>query len=259
MKKKCLILFCLIQVFSMISVFAINATVVSTLGKAEYQNGTKWEKLSVGLVLKSGTVISTGFKSEAVLKIGESTVNVKALSRLTIEQISEIDSNHNSSVYLDMGAITADVKAVKDKRVGFTVKTPVATASVRGTSGLVKANGLITGTSGIWEVYEPLPKEIITSEVTEKFWSEKEEETGVKEVKTREGSNLVRPGQTIKNDETGTVLNYETLVKEATGTEGFSELTKESNINSSSLISVSNEQDTVVNTSTIKITVDFEK
>lgn len=259
MFKKIFIVLCLILIFSMVSLFAITATVVSSTGKAEYQNGVTWEKLTPGLVLKAGTMISTGFKSEAILKIGESTVNVKALSRLTIEQVAEIDSNHNTSVYLDMGAITADVKAVKDKRVGFTVKTPVATASVRGTSGLVRANGKIYGTSGTWEVYEALPKQVVLTETIEQFWDSEEDTTGVKKVKTRPNSNLVKPGQTLKTDEKGEkVLPYENFIKEAVSTQSISDLSETMNLNSNSTVSVTNTQQAVENSCTISIEVEFE-
>ena len=49
-----------------------------------------------GDILVPGDVVSTGFKSEAVLSIGESTVTVRALTRLTIEQLYEKNKNNIS-------------------------------------------------------------------------------------------------------------------------------------------------------------------
>ena len=44
---------------------------------------------------------------------------------------------------MDTGSICADIKPVENKRVGFTVKTPAVTASVRGTAGYVYAYGKV--------------------------------------------------------------------------------------------------------------------
>jgi len=142
------------------SVFALNGVVVDVLGKVEKQNGNTWISLKKGDILSPGDVISTGFKSEAVITVGESTITVRALTRMTIEQLYEKNQNHISSVYLDVGSISADVKPVENKRVGFTVKTPAVTASVRGTAGDVFAYGKVVGIRGKWGLSAPLPKQI---------------------------------------------------------------------------------------------------
>ncbi len=157
MKKFLLILILSCLVFS---VFALDGVVVDVLGKVEKQSGDSWITLKKGDILVPGDVVSTGFKSEAVLSIGESTVTVRALTRLTIEQLYEKNKNHISSVYLDTGSICADIKPVENKRVGFTVKTPAVTASVRGTAGYVYAYGKVEAIRGKWGLSAPLPKEI---------------------------------------------------------------------------------------------------
>ena len=157
MKK---ILFVLVLSFLVFSVFALDGVVVDVLGKVEKQSGDAWIALKEGDILAPGDVVSTGFKSEAVLSIGESTITVRALTRLTIEQLYEKNKNHISSVYIDAGSICADVKPVENKRVGFTVKTPAITASVRGTAGYVYAYGKVEALRGKWGLSAPLPKEI---------------------------------------------------------------------------------------------------
>ena len=157
MKKFLLILILSCLVFS---VFALDGVVVDVLGKVEKQSGDSWITLKKGDILVPGDVVSTGFKSEAVLSIGESTVTVRALTRLTIEQLYEKNKNHISSVYLDTGSICADIKPVENKRVGFTVKTPAVTASVRGTAGYIYAYGKVEAIRGKWGLSAPLPKEI---------------------------------------------------------------------------------------------------
>lgn len=140
--------------------FALDGVVMEVLGKVEKQVDNSWVALKKGDILVPGDIVSTGFKSEAVISIGESVITVKALTRMTIEQLYEKNKNHVSSVYLDVGSISADVKPVTDKRVGFTVKTPAVTASVRGTAGIVYAYGKVEGIRGKWGLSAPQPKNI---------------------------------------------------------------------------------------------------
>ena len=140
--------------------FALDGVVMEVLGKVEKQVDNSWVALKKGDILVPGDIVSTGFKSEAVISIGESVITVKALTRMTIEQLFEKNKNHVSSVYLDVGSISADVKPVTDKRVGFTVKTPAVTASVRGTAGIVYAYGKVEGIRGKWGLSAPQTKNI---------------------------------------------------------------------------------------------------
>ena len=149
MKKTCLLVFFALLI---IPAFTLDAVVVSVLGKAEVQTSQGWQPMTTGAKLTAGTLVSTGFKSQAVLTIGKSTVTVQPLSRLTIEQLTERADSDVSKIYLDAGSIKADIKAAENKRVGFTVKSPVATASVRGTSGTIDSFGALESTSGVWMV-----------------------------------------------------------------------------------------------------------
>lgn len=157
--KKTLIAFILFSIA--FTCFALDGIVIDVLGKVEKQSGNSWVSLKKGDVLVPGDVISTGFKSEAVISIGESTITVRALTRMTVEQLYEKNENHVSSVYLDIGSISADVKPVENKRVGFTVKTPAVTASVRGTAGDVYAYGKVECIRGTWGLSAPQEKFVI--------------------------------------------------------------------------------------------------
>ena len=136
MKK--LILSIILVAFAFSS-FAMQATVVSTKGKAEVQNGNSWVALKEGDTLGQGSVIQTGFKSEVVLKIKESTLTVAPLSRVTLQTLAEREGagsakgKDETAIYLDTGSLKSNVQKSSDRRVGFTVRSPVATASVRGT------------------------------------------------------------------------------------------------------------------------------
>lgn len=158
MKKLiCLFLFSfLIGTFS----FASNevAIVNSVVGKVEIQLNDNWVQIKNGDILTPGTVISTGFRSSAVLYIGKSLIEVRALTRLTIEEIVEQNQNYNTTMFLDAGNIKADIKKSDNKRVGFKVRTSVATASVRGTSGEIYSDGTLVCFSGKWAITPPEPK-----------------------------------------------------------------------------------------------------
>lgn len=136
MKK--FILTVIVSVFTFSS-FAMQATVISAKGKAEVQSGGSWVPLKSGDSLNQGSVIQTGFKSELVLKIKESTVTVAPLSRITLQSLIEREGLNGSqgkdetTIFLDTGSLRSNVQKSADRRVGFTVRSPVATASVRGT------------------------------------------------------------------------------------------------------------------------------
>lgn len=126
------------------SLFAIDAKVESVSGKVQVQKGGAWRDLRVGEVISKGDMIQTGFKSEAVFVISSqnssSKVKISQLSRLTIEQMVENSSGDTTSVYLTTGSVRSEIKKTKDLRTSYTVRSPVATASVRGTEFTV-ANG----------------------------------------------------------------------------------------------------------------------
>ena len=136
--------------FMLTPLLAISGEVVAVKGKAEIKQGGKWIPAKTGNKIEQGNMISTGFKSELTLKIDGSVITVKPMTRLTIEEITQKNEAVSSEVYLNVGSVKADVKPASTKKVEFKVKTPVATASVRGTSGEIDANGLLIGTSGTW-------------------------------------------------------------------------------------------------------------
>lgn len=112
----------------------LNATVVEIAGKVEYQlPGKDWKPAKKGDVLPKGTVVSTGFKSSAVIKIGTSTVTVKPVTRMALEDIVKGDSGTQTQLFLQTGRVKADVPPQTGQTTEFRVKSPTATASVRGT------------------------------------------------------------------------------------------------------------------------------
>ena len=96
---------------------------------------TNWKPAKAGDTLVKETIISTGFKSSAILVVGNSTLTVRPLTRLSLEALLRSQDNSETiNVGLRTGRIQVDVKPPAGSRTDFTVTTPVATASVRGTS-----------------------------------------------------------------------------------------------------------------------------
>lgn len=113
---------------------ALSGQIMAVSGKVEYQDGKgSWKPLKTGDTINSGYVISTGFKSETTIKLGESILTVKPLTRMTLSQLVEREDTVDTELYLEVGNVRAEVKSLNNKKNGFTVKSPIATASVRGT------------------------------------------------------------------------------------------------------------------------------
>ncbi|MDR1388683.1 MAG: FecR family protein [Treponema sp.] len=104
-------------------------------GTVEIQNAgsTAWRPVSPGDVIGKNAVISTGFKSTALISIGDSRISVRPLTRLTLEELVQRDGAEKTDLYLRTGRIRAEVTPPAGLRGDFTVRSPSATASVRGT------------------------------------------------------------------------------------------------------------------------------
>jgi hypothetical protein len=158
MKKNLLgksIIAIVLATMTVVSASALEATVLSTKGKVEVQKGNDWVAVKEGDTIQKGAIISTGFKSEAVLKVKESTFKLSPLTRITIEQLASTSTKDETQMYLDSGSVSFNVKKSENKRVGFKVRSPAATASVRGTEGTSCADGTNITRSGLVSVGAP--------------------------------------------------------------------------------------------------------
>ena len=136
--------------FSLASVNALDARVVSVTGKVEVQTtGSSWKALKAGDKISKGSVISTGFKSSAKISIDNTTVDLGPLTRITVEKLASNDAKDEANLYLDTGKVKAEVKHNSAKKVDFKVSSPVATASVRGTIIECRSDGTIRTTDGL--------------------------------------------------------------------------------------------------------------
>jgi hypothetical protein len=83
--------------------------------------------------VETAAVISTGFKSTALLVLGNSTITLQPLTRLSLEELMETRGDEQVEVYLRTGRVRAEVRPPVGGTTVFTVRSPIATASVRGT------------------------------------------------------------------------------------------------------------------------------
>jgi hypothetical protein len=95
---------------------------------------TVWAKAVSGDRIAKNTLVSTGFKSFAILVVGDSIITVRPVTRLTLEEIVRNQNGEQVNLRLQTGRIRAEVKPPVGGQTNFTVRTPTATASVRGTS-----------------------------------------------------------------------------------------------------------------------------
>jgi hypothetical protein len=103
-------------------------------GTVEIKRGSSaWVPAAKGDAVLGDTLISTGFRSVAVLILGNSTLTVRPLTRLSVEEISRMAEDERVSLNLQTGRIRAEVTPPAGGRTEFTVRSPEATASVRGT------------------------------------------------------------------------------------------------------------------------------
>jgi len=124
-----LILACGIPVFA-----AENAVIKEVIGKVEIKLPPGgWTLAQVGAVISPGTTISVGFNSKAVLELPSSIIYVKQLTRLTLSELVKEQGQIKTGLYLRTGSLQAEVKTGVDYTNDFKVKSPVATAAVRGT------------------------------------------------------------------------------------------------------------------------------
>jgi hypothetical protein len=93
-----------------------------------------WRPAVQNEVIKNDTAVSTGFKSTALISLGNSRLIVRPLTRLSLEELLERDGSEEVSLYLRSGRVRAEVTPPAGGDAVFTVRSPIATASVRGTA-----------------------------------------------------------------------------------------------------------------------------
>jgi hypothetical protein len=139
MKKAALVFLVIIFLINSKGVFsqdtAGQARFLTVTGTVEIQEqgSSRWTPASEGDLVKTGTIISTGFKSSAALSLGNSSLTIRPLTRLSLEEIVRMENTEKVSLNLRTGRVRAEVTPPAGGKTDFSIHTPSATASVRGT------------------------------------------------------------------------------------------------------------------------------
>jgi len=80
------------------------------------------------------TIISTGFKSIALIEAGSAIITVRPLTRLSFSEIQSASGKETVNANLHTGRVRVDVKPPSGTKAGFSLQCPAAIASVRGTN-----------------------------------------------------------------------------------------------------------------------------
>lgn len=115
--------------------FAQEAVIRDLAGTVEIKRASsaKWENARKGQVIESSTMISTGFRSTALVALGNSVITVRPLTRLTLLELSRMQNDEKVELRLQTGRVRAEVRGTDEGKTDFTVRSSAATASVRGT------------------------------------------------------------------------------------------------------------------------------
>jgi len=132
--KKIFLMFCIVLVCA--AAFAQNGVIRELSGTVELKNSgsSSYVPAKAGDKLSLDTVISTGFKSTALVSLGSALITVRPLTRLTLTEIQASSGTETINVNLQAGRVRVDVSPPAGTRTTMSVSSPMATASVRGTS-----------------------------------------------------------------------------------------------------------------------------
>ena len=117
-----------------LGLFSQDAIISQIRGKVEIREaGGRWFQAREEQVIPAGSEISTGINSSARLQINQSVVTIQPLTRMSLDEITSQGNQETTRLNLNTGRVSAQVRSTGDTQVNFEVRSPIATASVRGT------------------------------------------------------------------------------------------------------------------------------
>jgi hypothetical protein len=118
------------------SAFCQNGVIRELTGEVELKHAgaTAFVRANAGDTVAPSTIVSTGFRSTTIIAVGNSVITVQPLTRLSLAEIQTAGNAENVRLDLQAGRVRVDVNPPAGTQANFSVQTPSATASVRGTS-----------------------------------------------------------------------------------------------------------------------------
>ena len=116
-------------------IFAQQAVIREITGTVEVQRpgSDTWELAQQGQAVAADTVIATGFRSSALVAFGSSLITVRSLTQVSIAELAQRQDGETVELNLRAGRVRVEVTPPSGAKADFTVRTPTATASTRGT------------------------------------------------------------------------------------------------------------------------------
>ncbi len=109
-------------------------------GEVEYKpkGSDTWQPLTPSTVLQEGATIATGFGSEGRFRIGQSEFSIGQLSEVRVDEYFREPNLEKTILYLRIGSVRARENHTPAVRSDFSVQTPTANSSPRGTEFVVR-------------------------------------------------------------------------------------------------------------------------
>ena len=131
--RRTLLIITLVLAVSAMS-FAVDARIQSVTGSVYIMNGDGvWDEGVEGMIVQPGYTVSTGFDSTASISMGDSTLIVSPVSRLTIDELTRVNGTVSTDLFLHLGRVRAEVHSAEGLKNDFRLRSTASTASVRGT------------------------------------------------------------------------------------------------------------------------------
>ncbi|GHU14386.1 iron dicitrate transporter FecR [Spirochaetia bacterium] len=134
MKRR--VLSALFLVLTGLSAFAQTGVITQLRGEVGLKpaGAADFTLAKAGDQVAANTIVSTGLKSTAVITVGSAVIQVRPITRLSLSEIVSQASTEKVNVNLQAGRVRVDVNPPSGTRADFTLTSPMAVASVRGTS-----------------------------------------------------------------------------------------------------------------------------
>ncbi|MBU0935446.1 MAG: FecR domain-containing protein [Spirochaetes bacterium] len=130
--KRYIVLFSL-ALFAACLIFA-DAVATEVKGTVGVLISGRLQPVTVGMQLANDATVVTGANSEVSFRINNGTITLKSLTTAKINNMSQTAESSTANVALRNGTVVSNVQQIQGLKTNFTVTTPVATSSVRGTS-----------------------------------------------------------------------------------------------------------------------------
>jgi len=119
--------------------------------------------------IKMNDLLKTDMKSDASIKIGETSVFLEELTEIKLIKLNKHKNDTNTRLYLNDGKILCNVKLMTKKSI-FEIKTDLSLFSVKGTKFMIQIldnkDVILDVTEGVVEVSEYIAKPFLSGNVT---------------------------------------------------------------------------------------------